>query len=139
MWSNSQFLADLVTFTEEILNGKLLFCARDWCQIISNLSSNFIYFTEIIWPGDLWIIILLSAFLFSSRQRYVLGDNAMQKLSKANLLIVGVGGVGVEVGKGPTLKFTGQFYMNLQNCSENKLPRFCISFQGWIFKSQFKY
>ena len=27
MWPNSQFSADLVTFTEEILNGKLLFCA----------------------------------------------------------------------------------------------------------------
>lgn len=69
----------------------------------------------------------------------MLGDNAMQKLSKANVLIVGVGGVGVEVGKGSTLKFTGQFYMNLQNCSENKLPRFYISFQGWTFKSHFKY
>ena len=34
-----------------------------------------------------------------SRQRYVLGDGAMHKLSKANVLIVGLGGVGVEVGK----------------------------------------
>ena len=28
MWQNSQFSADLVTFIEEILNGKLHFCAR---------------------------------------------------------------------------------------------------------------
>ncbi|XP_066918728.1 ubiquitin-like modifier-activating enzyme 6 [Clytia hemisphaerica] len=34
-----------------------------------------------------------------SRQRYVLGDGAMHKLSKANVLIIGLGGVGVEVAK----------------------------------------
>ena len=28
MWSNTQETADLVTFTEEILNGKLLFLCR---------------------------------------------------------------------------------------------------------------
>ena len=27
MWPNPQFLADMVTFYEEILNGKLNFCA----------------------------------------------------------------------------------------------------------------
>ena len=27
MWPNPQFPADLITFTEEILNGKLRFCA----------------------------------------------------------------------------------------------------------------
>ena len=27
MWSNPQFPVDFVTFTEEILNGKLIFCA----------------------------------------------------------------------------------------------------------------
>ena len=27
MWSHPQFPADLFTFTEEILNGKLIFCA----------------------------------------------------------------------------------------------------------------
>ena len=30
MWSNPQFPADLVTFTEEILNGKLHFLCIDW-------------------------------------------------------------------------------------------------------------
>lgn len=34
-----------------------------------------------------------------SRQRYVLGDGAMHKLAKANVLIVGLGGVGIEVAK----------------------------------------
>ncbi|XP_057309540.1 ubiquitin-like modifier-activating enzyme 6 isoform X2 [Hydractinia symbiolongicarpus] len=34
-----------------------------------------------------------------SRQRYVLGDGAMQELAKAHVLIVGLGGVGVEVAK----------------------------------------
>ena len=29
MWPNSQFPADLVTFTEKILNGKLLFLFSD--------------------------------------------------------------------------------------------------------------
>ena len=30
MWSNQQFTADLVTFTEEILNGKLYCFAVQW-------------------------------------------------------------------------------------------------------------
>ena len=29
-WPSSQFLADLITFTEEILNGKLHFLCSDW-------------------------------------------------------------------------------------------------------------
>ena len=38
--TKSQFLADLVTFTEEILNGKLHICAvRDTAQIIEILSN----------------------------------------------------------------------------------------------------
>ena len=34
MWPNSQFPADLVTFTEEILNGKLHFCAVNILTLI---------------------------------------------------------------------------------------------------------
>ena len=30
MWPNLQFPADLVTFTEEILNGKLHFLSSEW-------------------------------------------------------------------------------------------------------------
>lgn len=33
-----------------------------------------------------------------SRQRYVLGDAAMHKLSKADVLLSGLGGLGVEIG-----------------------------------------
>ena len=34
MWPNSQFLADLVTFTEEMLNGKLIFCHSVRCGLL---------------------------------------------------------------------------------------------------------
>ena len=33
MWPNLQFPADLVTFTEEILNGKHHFCAVSECRV----------------------------------------------------------------------------------------------------------
>ena len=33
MWSNAQFPADLVTFTEEILNGKLHFLCSAYIHI----------------------------------------------------------------------------------------------------------
>ena len=33
MWPNPQFPAELVLFTEEILNGKLLFLYSVWCSI----------------------------------------------------------------------------------------------------------
>ena len=38
MWPNPQFPEDLVTFIEEILNGKLIFCA---IFNISNYHSGF--------------------------------------------------------------------------------------------------
>ncbi|XP_053405676.1 ubiquitin-like modifier-activating enzyme 6 isoform X2 [Mercenaria mercenaria] len=34
-----------------------------------------------------------------SRQRYVLGDGAMQRMAKASVLLYGVGGLGIEIGK----------------------------------------
>ena len=36
MWPNPQFLTDLVTFTEEILNGKLHFL----CSVLTSISSE---------------------------------------------------------------------------------------------------
>ena len=53
MWRNLQFPADLVTFTEEILNGKLylffFFCVMGlkWEGIFSfeNLSPKFLHFS----------------------------------------------------------------------------------------------
>eukprot|EP00112_Aurelia_sp_Birch-Aquarium-sp1_P005015 Seg1569.5 transcript_id=Seg1569.5/GoldUCD/mRNA.D3Y31 product="Ubiquitin-like modifier-activating enzyme 6" protein_id=Seg1569.5/GoldUCD/D3Y31 len=38
-----------------------------------------------------------------SRQRYVLGDDAMKKLSKANVFISGLGGLGIEIAKNVVL------------------------------------
>lgn len=34
-----------------------------------------------------------------SRQRYVLGDSAMQRMAKSNVLLVNVGGLGIEIAK----------------------------------------
>ena len=34
-----------------------------------------------------------------SRQRYVLGDGAMHALARSSVLIIGCGGLGVEVGE----------------------------------------
>lgn len=34
-----------------------------------------------------------------SRQRYVLGDSAMKKMAHSHVLLVGFGGLGVEIGK----------------------------------------
>jgi len=33
-----------------------------------------------------------------SRQRYVLGDSAMRSLAQSNVLIYGLGGLGIEIG-----------------------------------------
>jgi ubiquitin-activating enzyme E1-like protein 2 len=38
-----------------------------------------------------------------SRQRYVLGDNAMQRMSRSNVLLSGLGGLGVEIAKNVAL------------------------------------
>ena len=34
----------------------------------------------------------------SSRQRYVLGDNAMKKMAQSDIFISGMGGLGIEIG-----------------------------------------
>jgi len=33
-----------------------------------------------------------------SRQRYVLGDSAMHSLAQSNVLVYGLGGLGIEIG-----------------------------------------
>ena len=40
MWPNPQKTADLVTFTEEILNGKLHFCAVLISDMITDMYKN---------------------------------------------------------------------------------------------------
>jgi hypothetical protein len=34
-----------------------------------------------------------------SRQRYVLGDGAMKRMAKASVLLYGMGGLGIEIGR----------------------------------------
>ena len=36
---------------------------------------------------------------YCSRQRYVLGDGAMEKMAVSNVLISGLGGLGIEIGR----------------------------------------
>eukprot|EP00039_Didymoeca_costata_P007978 m.106253 g.106253 ORF g.106253 m.106253 type:complete len:1031 (+) comp13900_c0_seq4:341-3433(+) len=38
-----------------------------------------------------------------SRQRYVLGDGAMQRMAHSNVLVIGMGGVGIEIAKNMVL------------------------------------
>jgi len=38
-----------------------------------------------------------------SRQRYVLGDDAMKRLAKANVFIMGMDGLGIEIAKNVVL------------------------------------
>ena len=45
-----------------------------------------------------------------SRQRYVLGDEAMKKMAKSNVFLSGMGGVGVEIGKPFALVLFNEFY-----------------------------
>ena len=36
--------------------------------------------------------------ILSSRQRYVLGDGAMQRMARSKVLLYGLGGLGAEIG-----------------------------------------
>ena len=56
MWPNPQFPTDLLTFTEEILNGKLQFFCSDWCPAkiaflknCSVLYSFCVYILQFCW------------------------------------------------------------------------------------------
>ena len=52
MWSNPQFPTDLVTFTEEILNGKLHFLCSAILFIRGSTNSNSAIYTVILEPDD---------------------------------------------------------------------------------------
>ena len=52
MWPNPQFPADLVTFTEEILNGKLHFL---WSNCFENFRK---IYRETLIPGYLFVIVV---------------------------------------------------------------------------------
>ena len=52
MWPNPQFLPDLVTFTEEILNGKLHFLCSDICKLLYQVR-----FLTVVPPfGPFWSV-----------------------------------------------------------------------------------
>ena len=59
MWLNPQFPADLVTFTGEILNGNLIFCAVNGMRNIENLRIN--VKNKVLCPVIIWYHILLIA------------------------------------------------------------------------------
>ena len=58
MWPNPQFPADLVTFTEEILNGDFIFCAVTKVEQIfkvEHLRTNFFLYTVRVYvPDRVW-------------------------------------------------------------------------------------
>ena len=57
MWPNPQKNADLVTFTEEILNAKIHFlCSENVYTHFKNLAANTTIFLKCVWPfWMLWI------------------------------------------------------------------------------------
>lgn len=58
---------------------------------LSRESSSFI-------PHYLWSCLSLSTSL-PSRQRYVLGDNAMHQMAQSSVFLSGMGGLGIEIGR----------------------------------------
>lgn len=40
-----------------------------------------------------------SSILLYSRQRYVLGDNAMHQMAQSSVFLSGMGGLGIEIGR----------------------------------------
>ena len=47
IWPNPQLFADLVTFTEEILNQKLIFCAVEWPWKFNSISKTHTVFLNL--------------------------------------------------------------------------------------------
>ena len=58
MWPNPQFSADLVTFTEEILNGKYDFLCSGKCQLwnLFHSGDTFQYIFCMLVKKNLWIL-----------------------------------------------------------------------------------
>lgn len=55
------------------------------------------------------VVQLFASLCFFSRQRYVLGDKAMQRMAESNIFISGVGGIGIEIGEQATASVVFQF------------------------------
>ena len=64
MQPNPQETADFVTFTEEILNGKLHFCAVQIIIIYKNMKFKVYLFIDISNLSDIYLSIYFSIYLF---------------------------------------------------------------------------
>lgn len=53
----------------------------------------------IILKFDLFSTTASSPVLLYSRQRYVLGDNAMHQMAQSSVFLSGMGGLGIEIGR----------------------------------------
>ena len=47
-----------------------------------------------------FLVFIIQFSVLFSRQRYVLGDNAMLAMARSDVFISGMGGLGVEIGEG---------------------------------------
>ena len=78
-------------FTLQVRLYKLLLCLHKFTEDK--------YFQINFWKKTLTIYCILIYICFrSSRQRYVLGDNAMKAMAHSNVFLSGLGGLGVEIG-----------------------------------------
>lgn len=55
--------------------------------------------TEVVFKFDLFSPTSSSSILLYSRQRYVLGDNAMHQMAQSSVFLSGMGGLGIEIGR----------------------------------------
>lgn len=63
-----------------------------------NATSHLLRESSSFIPHYLWSCLSLSTSL-SSRQRYVLGDNAMHQMAQSSVFLSGMGGLGIEIGR----------------------------------------
>ena len=92
MWPNPQFPADLVTFTEEKLNGKLLFlCSGSWSKhsmrrfvvcflsIFDGYSQKFCFKRLETWPKFRYV--------FRSQQTFTCSRSSIESLEKVGKML----------------------------------------------------
>uniref|UniRef100_A0A8C8SI18 E1 ubiquitin-activating enzyme n=1 Tax=Pelusios castaneus TaxID=367368 RepID=A0A8C8SI18_9SAUR len=84
--------------SEVSVGWRVLACGRNSLKTSANSSNKVSLFLR---EFHLCIILMLAYFVFlaCSRQRYVLGDTAMQKMAQSHVFLSGMGGLGVEIAK----------------------------------------
>ena len=65
-----------------------------------------------------------------SRQRYVLGDHAMKKMASSSVLVYGMGGVGIEIGRLDYLQILTLSYLVLVYGMSGLDIEFCNAFRS---------